>query len=338
MESKALQKFSAVVNTVILLMVFGLMGFFALIKVRFLVLFSIPAALVYVIGYALIYKDKLDIYVRMVFSWLTFYMCVTTVCLGYGYGFHLYCFSIIPTIFVTEYLSYKLGDKPMLSRQFSVAVGVLYLISTGYVAYNGPVFERDQKYAALFWLFNAVAVLGFNIYYLHYLIQSIIRSENELKRIAHEDRLTGLYNRHYMLDHLEAVAMNGGCVVAMADIDDFKQINDTYGHNAGDLVLKTVADTMKRDCADGTVARWGGEEFLILLHCSVDEGTAIMEKLRRDISSKPIRFGDTDINVTITVGIAERRDDMTIDKWVQSVDDRLYAGKNSGKNKVVSCD
>ncbi|HOC35145.1 MAG TPA: GGDEF domain-containing protein, partial [Ruminococcus flavefaciens] len=86
MKLSHVQKFSAAVNTVILLMVFGLMAFFHLCKVHFLTMFSIPTAMIYFIGYYLIYKEKLLAYVWMVYCWLTFYMGVTTVCLGYGYG------------------------------------------------------------------------------------------------------------------------------------------------------------------------------------------------------------------------------------------------------------
>ena len=98
MELKSIKKLSLTVNTVILIMVFGLMFFFHLCNVTFLVYFSIPTSMIYVIGYCLIHKNKLNIYVWLVFFWLTFYMGVTTICLGYDYGFHLYCFSMIPSV------------------------------------------------------------------------------------------------------------------------------------------------------------------------------------------------------------------------------------------------
>ena len=89
--------------------------------------------------------------------------------------------------------------------------------------------------------------------------------ENQLKQTALIDRLTGLYNRHYMVGRLEsAVKENGPHSVAMIDIDDFKKINDRYGHNAGDYVLVNVARILKNICRDCKVSRWGGEEFLIL--------------------------------------------------------------------------
>ena len=106
-----LKKLTRLINTIILVMVFGLMGFFAISKATFMVWFSIPTALVYILGFFLIQNDRLDIYLRMVYGWLTLYMSLATVCLGYEFGFHLYCMSMIPIIFYTEYMAYKLGRK-----------------------------------------------------------------------------------------------------------------------------------------------------------------------------------------------------------------------------------
>ena len=89
-----MQKFAGIVNTVILILTFALAVFFGIFRVPFLVYFSIPTALVYIICYYLIHRDLLDAYILLVYFWLTLYMCVTTICLGFEYGFHLYCFSM----------------------------------------------------------------------------------------------------------------------------------------------------------------------------------------------------------------------------------------------------
>lgn len=336
MEIKNIRKIANIINTVILMMVFGLMGFFKLCDVDLLVYFSIPTALVYVIGYILINKGMLTAYVRLVYFWLTFYMGVTTVCLGYGYGFHLYCFSMIPIAFATEYMAYKLDTKATNAVYVSIVIAVFYMICTGYVALNGPVFEREQKYAAFFWLFNAVTVFFFLIFYSSFLISMVITSEEKLKDIAHKDKLTKLYNRHYMIDFLEGLPEGPDAgYLAMADIDNFKKINDVYGHNAGDLVLKTVAEKLNGFCGGSVTARWGGEEFLIYLPADGHDVLAVLDKVREEISRNVVHFEDKDICVTVTIGLYRRRDGQTIDEWVQQVDKNLYIGKNNGKNKVV---
>ncbi|MBQ5418102.1 MAG: GGDEF domain-containing protein [Oscillospiraceae bacterium] len=338
MDLASMKKFAAIVNAVILGLVFGLASFFFMIKVDFLVYFSIPTAMIYIAGFYFINKGMLDSYVWMVYTWLTFYMGVTTICLGYGYGFHLYCFSMIPVIFVTEYISYRLRVKPKIKAlNFSIGLAVFYLICTGYVAYFGPVYERDQKAAAFFWIFNGLTVFCFLIYYTNYLIRTTISSEEQLKEIAHFDQLTGLYNRHFMLERLGLLTESGRAgMLAMVDIDNFKKINDTYGHNAGDMVLETVAALMRREFPDCEISRWGGEEFLILIPKDIKGGEDMPENLRRAVEAESLSFEDNDIAVTVTVGVSFREEGQSVDKWIQTVDEKLYIGKNSGKNKVVS--
>lgn len=336
MNSQNVKKLALTVNTVILCMVFGLMGFFVMCGADLLIYFSIPTALVYIIGYFLIFKDKLFYYVRMVFTWLTLYMGVTTVCLGSDYGFHLYCFSVIPVVYTTKYMSYKIRSKPIKALYSSLGIAVFYLICTGYVSRFGPVYEPDRKFASVFWLFNAVTVLGFLIYYINYLINSIIRSEDMLTDLAHKDRLTGLYNRHYMVERLGSLPEGSSAgYLAMADIDDFKRINDVYGHNAGDLVLKTVSGKLKEVCGGCVAARWGGEEFLLLLPAGEQDAASLLDGVRREIGDTAVRYEENDIKVTITVGLSPRQEGQSVDKWIQDVDNKLYEGKNSGKNKVV---
>ena len=328
------KKTALLVNTVILGLVFGLMGFFFVCGVGFMTWFSIPTAVVYLIGYVLILRDKLDIYVWMIYCWLTLYMCCSTVCLGYGYGFHLYCFSMIPVIFVTEYIAYKLNRRRMMAKRFSLAIAAAYLISTGYTAYHGPVYHLEQKVSMYFWIFNAMVVFGFLIYYSSYLIRSVITSEEKLMELAHNDRLTGLYNRHYMLECLEEQGETAG-FLAIVDIDDFKKINDGYGHNAGDAVLRTVAARMKKSCPDCLIARWGGEEFLLLSQKSFAEGKEMLENMRVSIAGEPVVFEEQSIPVTLTAGVSANTPGQSADAWIQDADNKLYTGKKSGKNRVV---
>jgi len=328
------KKMTYVVNTVILLLVFGLMSFFYLLDATFLVYFSIPTILVYLVGYWLIGKELLHVYVWMVYLWLTLYMGVTTIFLGYGYGFHLYCFSMIPVMYVTEYMAYKLERRSLRALHVSFGIGVFYLICTGYVAYFGPIYERDQKLAAFFWMFNAVIVFGFLIFYTNYLIKMIISSEEKLREMAQVDRLTQLYNRHYVTGRLDGSQVGGtDGFIAMADIDDFKKINDRYGHFAGDEVLKHVSDVMKTVCKNCDVARWGGEEFLV--YAEKGDGVELMESVRRKIGEKPVAWEKEEIPVTVTIGVSKRVEGQSVDEWIQEADKKLYYGKNNGKNVVI---
>lgn len=341
MELVTAKKLSYTVNTVILMLVFGLMGFFHICEVTFLTIFSIPTAMIYLIGYYLIKKERLALYVWAVYFWLTLYMGLTTICLGYGYGFHLYCFSMIPTMFVTEYISYKLNKKTMKIKSMNAihisgAIAVFYLLCTGYVSIFGPIYNVRKNAATFFWIFNAVTVFGFLIFYSNYLIKSIKKSEDELTEMAHLDRLTQLYNRHYMMERLEALSdKTEESFLAMVDIDLFKKINDTYGHNGGDEVLKSLSALMQNECPECEISRWGGEEFLILSATPLSNGKAMLEKLNMKVASTPVGFDGQDIHVTITIGMAVRKSGQSVDLWIQEADEKLYYGKNNGRNRVV---
>ena len=328
------QKMTFVVNTVILLLVIGLACFFYMVDAPFLIYFSIPTALVYLIGYYLIAKEWLHVYVWMVYLWLTIYMCVTTICLGYAYGFHLYCFSMIPVMYVTEYIAYKLERRSLRALYVSMGISLIYLLSTGYVALFGPIYERDQKLASFFWIFNALIVFGFLIFYTNYLIKMIISSEEKLREMAQVDPLTKLYNRRYMKRRLDgAKDRRTKGFLAMADIDDFKQINDHYGHAAGDEVLMYISNAMKEVCEDCDIARWGGEEFMLFAEGESDADIkAIADKLSALIKEKV----KAERPVTISVGVTRHHTGEDVIDTIDRVDELMYKAKGQGKDQVCS--
>lgn len=337
MDSSQIRKLTLVINSVILLLVFGLAGFFFMCKADFLVWFSIPTALVYVLGFVLIANERYKFYVRLVYSWLTFYMSVTTICLGYKFGFHLYCLSMIPINYYTEYLAFKMDRKNINTHFMTGLIIVGYVVSTVYSSIRGPIYETDNLIAGVFWIFNSLVVIIFIVTYSSFLIRGIIDSETRLFEIAHKDRLTGLYNRHYMMEVLSgAESDDKEYCIAMLDIDNFKKVNDAYGHNAGDEVLTRVADSMREICGDCVISRWGGEEFLILVEGTVGgNGQELLERLREKVQKSNIVFEEKEIKVTLTAGLSDKDRNVSLDKWIMSADEKLYSGKHSGKNKVV---
>ncbi len=311
------------------------MAFFVVFDVPVLVYFSIPTICVYLIGYVLVFKGKLAIYVWMVYIWLTLYMGMTTICLGNNFGFHLYCLSMISVIFVTEYLAYKLEQKSLKALNISIVVCIFYLVCTGFVSFVGPLYDKDKNVAGFFRMVNAVIVLCFLAFYSNWLIRLVISSEKKLSEMAHIDRLTGLFNRHYMMETLADTDPSGTSkILVMADIDHFKKINDTYGHNAGDEVLKSFSDILREDCKGSVISRWGGEEFLILM--DAEDGIARkLDALREHDENSETAFDGNIIRTTVTIGMAYRRPGESIDDWIQHADKNLYSGKNSGRNRVV---
>lgn len=245
---------------------------------------------------------------------------------------------MIPIIFYTEYMADKLGKTRINAFVVSGIIGICYLVSTGYTAFVGPVYVVDNALAGSFWVFNSVIVLAFLVYYSRLMLSLIGDYEKKLTDVAHTDRLTGLYNRHFMMTELESSVNDGNLLfVAMIDIDDFKKINDRYGHNAGDYVLVNVSRIMREVCSDCRISRWGGEEFLILSSGRTrEEFINLIETLRKRVNAEDLVFGDDHIKVSVTAGIGDYTGNVSVDHWVKTADDNLYTGKKSGKNKVVS--
>ena len=333
MKFDDIKKLTLKVNALILGMVFFLMGCFAYCGATFLVYFSIPTALIYLYGFYLILHDKLGNYVRMVYLWITLYMSICTIFLGNKFGFHLYSMSMIPILFYTEYMAYKMKTRKVETTFYGILVFIMYLVSTAHATYVGPVYNIDTRYAGIFWFTNSVIVLGFLTYYSRLLIRRIIDSDKKLTERANTDRLTHLYNRHYMMKRLnEAYDDDKNHYIAMIDVDNFKSINDKYGHSAGDEVLKKIASAMGEVCSDCKVSRWGGEEFLIL----TDDGSETIEKLRQAVENINVEYEGQEIKVTITAGVEEKDKSVALNKWIVAADEKLYIGKQNGKNTVIA--
>ncbi|WP_433305135.1 diguanylate cyclase [Actinoplanes sp. CA-030573] len=166
------------------------------------------------------------------------------------------------------------------------------------------------------------------------------------RRIAMADGLTGVYTRRFLSEALRAEserAVRHGGTVAMllTDVDHFKNINDTYGHPAGDQVLREVARRLRDTCrSSDVVARFGGEEFAVLVTGEVPDGLcALAERLREQIAGAPVLVdGSTAIAVTVSVGAAALPGSASTEELLSAADAALYAAKRGGRNRVVMND
>lgn len=173
-------------------------------------------------------------------------------------------------------------------------------------------------------------------------ITELEEEKNMIKDMAQKDYLTGLYNRRYLFEIGEKMFQNhlrGNMKIAaaMIDIDFFKKINDTYGHMAGDFILKTVSDTLKDNLRKADViARYGGEEFCILLSIKNEkDGFDVMEKVRSIIENQNFIYEDKKIDVTVSIGVTEKIE-VSLEKSIQNADEMLYKAKESGRNRVIA--
>lgn len=165
--------------------------------------------------------------------------------------------------------------------------------------------------------------------------------QEKLKKQAHTDALTNLYNRRYFFE-MARFLMNVSqrnkekislCII---DIDNFKNINDTYGHIMGDYVIKTLASELTALTRNSDmVVRYGGEEFVILFpNTDIYGAQSISNKICKHIEALTVSLDKTNLNFTISIGISEHKDEQNLDTFVHNADTALYTAKNSGKNRV----
>lgn len=175
--------------------------------------------------------------------------------------------------------------------------------------------------------------------------EQLLAAREALRQEATHDSLTGLLNRHAILGVLQielerASRESQHISVLMADLDHFKQINDSYGHHAGDAVLRQCASRMKDSIRRyDSLGRYGGEEFLMVLPgCDTDGALAQAERMRRSMASLPFCFGDHSAPVTCSIGLACRPPGIRgdTDSLVREADAALYAAKDNGRNRVVA--
>ena len=168
-----------------------------------------------------------------------------------------------------------------------------------------------------------------------------LRLDNqELHKEAGTDVLTQLPNRRSMIDVMERFQKtmpHEVFSVAIADIDYFKKVNDTYGHNCGDYTLKTLAALFRKLAGtDYSVCRWGGEEFCFFMPGkNIDEAWNAMFEVCNEVKKTPLSFEGKDFSVTITIGIEENDFRSSMEDILEQADKKLYMGKISGRDRVV---
>ena len=213
----------------------------------------------------------------------------------------------------------------------------------GFAPFEKPVFIN------VLYIFNTIMAFGLIIVFSYLFVwelenrQKVLATQNEqLDELAHKDSLTKLLNRRSMdqmiAQRMQELKTTGRrFTMILGDIDDFKKVNDTYGHDAGDLVLVEVAKTIQNSVrSNDSVCRWGGEEILILVDDPLNSAALAAERIRKNIETLTVNFEGKEIKVTMTFGIAESIPGYKIENLIQQADDKLYYGKKNGKNQVVA--
>ncbi|MCL1152048.1 GGDEF domain-containing protein [Shewanella ulleungensis] len=172
---------------------------------------------------------------------------------------------------------------------------------------------------------------------------ALTRLVYKVARLVNRDQLTGLWNRHALLDKLDevdALWQRSGSAYSLLvlDLDHFKQVNDTYGHMAGDTVLKHTANLLQQTLRKvDFICRYGGEEFLIILPATnADEAMIVAEKIQSKINSTSVLWQQKEMTFTLSIGCATCKTHINVDQLLQLADEAMYLAKNTGRNTICT--
>lgn len=295
-------------------------------------------------------KEKYRMLYLSALTEILFHSGMASILVGWEWRFMIYTIALIPLAF---YLSYTLPgyERSIVSPTiFSSVIIAVYIIVHLICDRTTPLYagRYPASLANAMSYFNAMIAFALLLFFsvlfsmeIRYMQKKLEDENHSLKKMAQLDPLTKLLNRRSMDASMEKVLKEIGgtgeifCLL-MIDIDDFKRVNDTYGHECGDLVLVTVS-TMLKDSVRGcdSVCRWGGEEFLILVRADEKFTSYIADNICHKAAAKEICYKERTVRVTLTIGICAYQKGVSLQTMIDSADKKLYWGKNNGKNQVV---
>lgn len=345
-----------------------------------LMYFNISSVIFYTVGTIRSKKKTFEKnsvrWINAVYCEITFHAVLCTLWIGFDACFYLYAMIVLILASYVLYIACEKSKFLKIILPFS-AITVLSLVGCFiYLQFNEPlmfeIFSNEPTSGQLAVmrgtniLCSTLVIFYFSIMFIsemHVLIKKLNDTNEQLNHIAMHDALTGLYNRYSiyeLVNNHKKLSQNSNdaamessssedsqayCII-MGDIDDFKKINDAYGHDCGDAVLKEIAKILSDNVKeDDLICRWGGEEFLIIMHGEKQECLDNMKNTLLQINAARVHSGEFTVRVTMTFGLVycmelteeEKAKSVSdkIDALVKIADERLYQGKNSGKNTVV---
>ncbi len=335
---------TVIVNFVLLFCHFCFGALFYIYEATVLFAYNCLSIVTYVAAFALLKRNRAWAYVIVVYVEIFIFMILAVIFLGWDYGFQHYCIGFVASMIFTDFY---MNHEQVMSKRTKVMVffNVMLYLALRFWTYKNPyIYVMDNDYIVhTFFVMNTVIGFAFLIVYSSIYSSTVYKLENELLEMANLDALTGLCNRRKMKQILNAIPKEDRkMVIAMLDIDYFKNINDQYGHDAGDEVLKMVADVLNKKNAEKEtfqVCRWGGEEFLAFYgnyEGSREEVIAEFEQVRKDVEGTVVRYEEHEIHVTVTIGLSFYQQEVPMEALIKEADTKLYEGKENGKNRVVA--
>ena len=315
----------------------ALIPLFFLLDIPILWISNIVIVVIYLVSLSLIEHQLYLAVIIICWLELTAHAFITVMTIGWESGFHYYLLFYIPLIFITP------GNRLVTNLLKVIAICALYLTMDSLLRDASPSVILDNHVIDYLRYSNIIIVLTSLGLMTYFYIQAVYHVEKELMKYAITDPLTGLFNRRYvyqLVRYQEKMHKRESrpFSIILGDIDEFKRINDKYGHEVGDSILVSMSNILRDSIRDqDSIARWGGEEYLILLpNTALSEAIMVAGRLGEIVGSKTLRAGEDDIPMSMTFGVCEYDPEEGIDACINRADNALIKGKQAGKNRVVS--
>jgi diguanylate cyclase (GGDEF)-like protein len=323
--------------------------YFRNIGSTFMSVFNIFSTLFYAMLLVIFKHHGNPIVLKLAFYEICIHAFCATAVVGSGNGFEIFIICAVFASFNLVYItrSNKTTAFIMVIFAFALLFGVRFLPEMADFS-SIRVFPNPRSLELIF-IFNsfiAFAMIGATLIVFFSYIRSdkekLTQQNYKLAEMAYMDSLTQLLNRRAMKLRLEAALevkknYDQEFVIAIVDVDDFKQINDSYGHDCGDTVLKNVVRIIKENVrATDYVSRWGGDEILILFNKSTLSGAmSCIERIHKQASCTEFTYNGNKLIVTLTIGVCQSENYYMYQDVILEADRRLYEGKHKGKNCIV---
>lgn len=323
---------------------------FTALRVWALVVFNIGSVItylrcVYIIKYD--YEKELIKIFYITYLEIILHSLISSIFVGWQFGFTQYIIGLIPFGYYMCVTLIQDKKKYYIPTILGLIALFSYIFCRMISLFAGSLYQLDVSLGVEFaiYVYNTLCNFGFLFLVTFVFIldmqaaANILRTQNvALDNMASIDPLTGLHNRRSMQDFFnEAIEKEEDFSLIMCDIDNFKKVNDTYGHDFGDIVLKEIAHIISQQVSEnGHVCRWGGEEILILCSVKLNKTCEIAESIRCHVENHAFSLHGKSIHCSLTLGVATHRPGNTVEDTITHADRRLYYGKHNGKNRVVS--
>ena len=296
---------------------------------------NVLSVLIYCGIYELVRRRRLALAIALFWLEVFPHAVLGTLMLGWGSGFHYLALIFVPMVMMTDSRLTGVAKAVFLVLILASVEGILWQ--------QGPVAPITELQLLMVRWFNLLLFVVMMAMLTSYYWGKIASAEKRLRTLGTVDALTGLHNRHYFekawsLAGAQQRRAKGTLCLLMVDLDHFKPLNDTHGHQAGDRMLVECGRIFREAVRDiDTLARWGGEEFALLLPgTTLEQSKVVAERMRAGIEALVVIYQGAELRCTASVGLTEMLPADTLDQMIMRADQALYTSKMAGRNCVRS--